>query len=65
LRKARARSYAHAYLSRGWIKREPCVRCGAEAQMHHEDYGKPLEVVWLCRDHHQDLHREAKIADSA
>lgn len=23
---------------------------------HHPDYSKPLEVIWLCRTHHQQLH---------
>jgi hypothetical protein len=23
---------------------------------HHEDYSKPLEVVWLCRQHHREIH---------
>jgi len=35
----------------------PCVVCGKEkAQGHHEDYSKPLDVVWLCVRHHQDRH---------
>lgn len=35
----------------------PCVVCGKEkSQGHHEDYSKPLDVVWLCTRHHQDRH---------
>lgn len=57
--RANARSYANVYLRRGKIQREPCVDCGCdEAEMHHEDYSKPLEVVWLCRDCHLDRHRQ-------
>jgi hypothetical protein len=58
-RKANCRSYAHVYLKRGKLTREPCVSCGAErAEMHHADYSKPLEVTWLCRPCHLEHHRE-------
>src|SRR5262245_57418077 len=40
-------------LKRGKIKRQPCEVCGSTAQMHHDDYSRPLEVRWLCRPHHQ------------
>lgn len=37
----------------------PCERCGATpAQAHHEDYSKPLDVIWLCPHHHGERHRE-------
>jgi hypothetical protein len=51
-----SRSYANTYLKRGKIAPEPCVFCGAKAQMHHPDYSKPLEIIWLCRKHHLRLH---------
>ena len=58
-RKDSARSYANVYLKRGKLQRGPCVDCGDdEAQMHHEDYSKPLEVIWLCRDCHPYRHQE-------
>ncbi len=53
------RSYAGVYLRRGKIKRANCIVCGsAESEMHHEDYSKPLEVDWMCRDCHMSDHRE-------
>lgn len=56
-KKANARSYANVYLRRGKIKKQTC-KCGdSNSQMHHEDYDKPLEVIWLCRECHLDLHR--------
>lgn len=50
------RSYLNVYLRRGKIQRGPCAVCGEESvEAHHEDYSKPLEVVWLCRRHHVAL----------
>ena len=40
----------------GNLKRERCCICGMTAQAHHEDYSKPLEVVWLCVTHHNARH---------
>lgn len=55
--KANARAYANNYKMRGKIKIMPCSVCDDDkAQMHHEDYSKPLEVIWLCRLCHEKLH---------
>ena len=48
---------AHAIQS-GLLTRQPCCVCGGKAEAHHEDYSKPLGVVWLCRRHHMARHRE-------
>ena len=32
------------------------------SEAHHRDYEKPLEVVWLCPEHHRIWHRLVKIA---
>lgn len=43
-------------------KPEACEICGETPDYplhgHHEDYSKPLEVIWLCSPCHRDLHRE-------
>lgn len=50
----------------GVVVKQPCVLCGKEnADGHHDDYDKPLEVVWLCRKHHADRHRELREAARA
>jgi hypothetical protein len=37
----------------------PCQECGAKrVHAHHEDYSKPLEVIWLCPTHHSMRHDE-------
>ena len=41
----------------GRLVRQPCSVCGRKkAEAHHEDYGKPFEIVWLCRKHHTHRH---------
>jgi hypothetical protein len=58
-RKDIARSYANTYLQRGKLEKQPCIHCGAiDSQMHHPDYSRPLEVVWLCKDCHQKHHKD-------
>ncbi len=46
----------HALIS-GKLVRGVCEVCGLpNAHAHHEDYSKPLEVMWLCRHHHRMFH---------
>ncbi len=61
----RHKRYAQNLLSKavraGKIQRQPCERCGSlRAQGHHEDYSKPLDVIWLCPKHHGERHRELR-----
>ncbi len=44
----------------GRMQRQPCTICGERAQAHHEDYARPLHVVWLCVKHHQDAHARGR-----
>lgn len=52
-----ARAKARQALRRGQLERQPCEVCGEHAEMHHDDYSKPLEVRWLCKRHHAEHHR--------
>lgn len=55
---SRVHSMVANALRNGTLVKEPCRICGCEeAQAHHCDYGKPLEVMWLCRPHHDAWHR--------
>ena len=43
----------------GSLVRIPCIRCGEQKSLaHHEDYDKPLDVMWLCQPCHKQRHKE-------
>jgi len=46
-------------LRAGRMKRLPCSVCGCEkSEAHHPNYSKPLEVIWLCKKHHEKEHHK-------
>ena len=57
----------HAVESGRLTKPDRCSIDGCTAkkniQGHHEDYSKPLDVVWLCAKHHKLLHKVKAIND--
>lgn len=59
----RAQNVVHRAVKSGKLIRGPCVVCGAlNGDGHHEDYSKPLDVVWLCRACHNRHHRDERVA---
>ena len=41
----------------GKLVKTPCHVCGeVQVEGHHPDYSRPLDVVWLCRKHHNEVH---------
>lgn len=45
----------------GRLLRYACEVCNnPNAQAHHDDYTKPLDVRWLCTKHHAEWHRSNK-----
>lgn len=45
----------------GKLTKQPCLICGdPNSQKHHEDYSKPLDVIWLCPKHHAELHKNRR-----
>ena len=57
------RSAAHNAVARaiksGLLVRKRCLRCNEPKTVgHHEDYDKPLEVMWLCQPCHKQRHKE-------
>ena len=60
--KHRAARHVNNATQRGKLVRpDRCSECGraCHPDAHHEDYAKPLEVVWLCRSCHMARHRKA------
>jgi hypothetical protein len=61
--KFRARYTLSNAVASGRIHRPSiCEDCGWEGKIegHHEDYNKPLEVIWLCKICHGKRHRKYK-----
>lgn len=55
--KIKAQKAVYGAIKKGSLKRLPCEVCGKEkSEAHHHDYGKPLDVKWLCRAHHLAEH---------
>lgn len=60
-RKNAAKYHAHLAVQRGLksgaLTRQACEVCGhPKTDAHHDDYSAPLQVRWLCRQHHTRLH---------
>lgn len=49
------------------IKPESCQSCGCDGIIHghHDDYSKPLEVMWLCVPCHAARHQQLKLSKAA
>lgn len=43
-------------------KNLPCEVCGEEkTEAHHYNYNHPLNINWLCKKHHIELHNRIKV----
>jgi hypothetical protein len=57
----KARRLVRSAVMRGDLTRQPCEVCGAaQVHAHHDDYGRPLDVRWLCPPHHREHHAKAE-----
>lgn len=47
-----------AVLSGKLIRPTQCSNCEKQCKPegHHNDYNKPLEVIWLCKQCHENIH---------
>ena len=57
-------SVAFAVKSGKLVKPESCQSCGCFGIIHghHDDYAKPLEVMWLCVPCHAARHKQMREA---
>lgn len=59
--KYRARQLVNIAIKIGRIMRQPCGVCASvRSEAHHDDYSKPYEIRWLCRQHHNEHHKTQK-----
>jgi hypothetical protein len=57
--KHRAHMIVYRALKAGKILKLPCKICEDFcSQAHHENYNKPLEIIWLCQKHHDERHAQ-------
>lgn len=60
-RRMKCHNAVHRALRNGSLVPKDCAVCGSEKSVaHHEDYDKPLDVIWLCQAHHKQLHAKMK-----
>jgi ribosomal protein S27AE len=52
-----ARVVVYRALRSGKLHKDSCELCGdVDVVAHHDDYRKPLNVRWVCRKCHRELH---------
>jgi len=55
--KNKARRLVNRAIKAGVLTKQSCEVCRSLiVEAHHENYDKPLEVRWLCKDHHLEAH---------
>ena len=61
LRRQQCHSAVRQAIVKGTLTKSPCERCGeVKSLAHHEDYDKPVDVMWLCQPCHKQRHKELK-----
>lgn len=63
--KVAARMAVNHAIENGRLTKLECevgVGCRGRIEAHHDDYNKPLDVRWLCKKHHGEVHTEQEVA---
>lgn len=63
--KLKARRAVSQGIRSGVLQRQPCQYCGStKTQAHHEDYDKPLDVIWVCfKCHREQCHGQVVVSE--
>ena len=59
--KYKARVAVGNALRDGRLVRQPCWCGKLKTEAHHTDYAKPLDVIWLCTEHHNATHHTSEM----
>lgn len=62
-RRLKAHNAVARALRNGTLNHKPCEWPGCtreDSYAHHEDYDKPLEVIFYCQPHHKKRHAELR-----
>jgi hypothetical protein len=58
-RRTRCHNAVARAIKKGHLTRLDCEKCGNNKSVgHHEDYDKPLDIIWLCDICHKQRHKE-------
>ena len=59
--KVAAHMAVRSAVRQGKLAKSTCEVCGcSDAHAHHDDYSRPLDVIWLCKKHHEARHVELR-----
>jgi hypothetical protein len=61
-----ARAKVYRAIRKGELIPQPCEICGKldNIESHHWDYLKPLEVQWLCKEHHIKADQQRRVIEA-
>ncbi len=62
--KIRARKDVFHALRTGRMTKGICPCGETKVEAHHDDYSRPLKVIWLCRPHHRRYHYDKTVVHS-
>lgn len=68
--KSKCRDKLNSAIRWGRMTRGVCSVCGlskdeTRIEAHHEDYTKPLDVIWFCTKHHREYELAEKTTNRA
>jgi len=60
-KRVKCRSITNKAIRSKKLIRKPCEICGSlNSEAHHSNYDEPLNVNWLCFEHHREHHKSTK-----